>query len=85
MLRASGIQWDLRKVDLYESCNQSDWKVQWQKERDSLARYLVRISEMRESIRIIQQAIGKKIGGPYENYHQNLSFFTHATRHIDLV
>ncbi|KAK1641599.1 hypothetical protein QYE76_046748 [Lolium multiflorum] len=67
MLRASGIQWDLRKVDLYESYNQFDWKVQWQKEGDSLARYLVRISEMRESIKIIQQAIEKIPGGPYEN------------------
>jgi NAD(P)H-quinone oxidoreductase subunit H len=34
MLRASGIQWDLHKVDLYESYNQFDWKVQWQKEGD---------------------------------------------------
>jgi NAD(P)H-quinone oxidoreductase subunit H len=41
MLRASGIQWDLRKIDAYESYNQFDWKVQWQKEGDSLARYLV--------------------------------------------
>uniref|UniRef100_K3Z2S1 NAD(P)H dehydrogenase subunit H n=1 Tax=Setaria italica TaxID=4555 RepID=K3Z2S1_SETIT len=56
MLRASGIQWDLRKIDPYESYNQFDWKVQWQKEGDSLARYLVRIGEMKESIKIIQQA-----------------------------
>ncbi|KAA3450190.1 NADH dehydrogenase subunit 7 [Gossypium australe] len=67
MLRASGIQWDLRKIDPYESYNQFDWKVQWQKEGDSLARYLVRISEMRESIKIIQQAVEKIPGGPYEN------------------
>nr|YP_009438193.1 NADH-plastoquinone oxidoreductase subunit 7 [Stipagrostis hirtigluma]ARQ28903.1 NADH-plastoquinone oxidoreductase subunit 7 [Stipagrostis hirtigluma]ATG81194.1 NADH-plastoquinone oxidoreductase subunit 7 [Stipagrostis hirtigluma]AVA07933.1 NADH-plastoquinone oxidoreductase subunit 7 [Stipagrostis uniplumis var. uniplumis] len=67
MLRASGIQWDLRKIDPYESYNQFDWKVQWQKEGDSLARYLVRIGEMRESIKIIQQAIEKIPGGPYEN------------------
>ncbi|KAL5646368.1 hypothetical protein ACJX0J_002320 [Zea mays] len=56
MLRASGIQWDLRKIDPYESYNQFVWKVQWQKEGDSLARYLVRVGEMRESIKIIQQA-----------------------------
>ncbi|KAF8657212.1 hypothetical protein HU200_009878 [Digitaria exilis] len=67
MLRASGIQWDLRKIDPYESYNQFDWKVQWQKEGDSLARYLVRIGEMRESIKIIQQAVEKIPGGPYEN------------------
>ena len=41
MLRASGIQWDLRKVDNSECYEELDWEVQWQKEGDSLARYLV--------------------------------------------
>ncbi|KAL7602216.1 hypothetical protein Lser_V15G20843 [Lactuca serriola] len=67
MLRASGIQWDLRKVDHYECYDKFDWKVQWQKEGDSLARYLVRISEMTKSIKIIQQALEGIPGGPYEN------------------
>ncbi|CAH1441816.1 unnamed protein product [Lactuca virosa] len=67
MLRASGIQWDLRKVDHYECYDEFDWEVQWQKEGDSLARYLVRISEMTGSIKIIQQALEGIPGGPYEN------------------
>ncbi|KAI3878777.1 hypothetical protein MKX03_018906 [Papaver bracteatum] len=67
MLRASGIQWDLRKVDHYECYDEFDWEVQWQKEGDSLARYLVRIGEMTESIKIIQQALEGIPGGPYEN------------------
>ncbi|KAL5550165.1 hypothetical protein UlMin_000341 [Ulmus minor] len=67
MLRASGIQWDLRKVDHYECYDEFDWEVQWQKEGDSLARYLVRIGEMTESIKIIQQAMEGIPGGPYEN------------------
>ncbi|KAL2225708.1 UNVERIFIED_CONTAM: NAD(P)H-quinone oxidoreductase subunit H, chloroplastic, partial [Sesamum indicum] len=67
MLRASGIQWDLRKVDRYECYDEFDWEIQWQKEGDSLARYLVRISEMTESIKIIQQALEGIPGGPYEN------------------
>ncbi|KAI5337942.1 hypothetical protein L3X38_017213 [Prunus dulcis] len=67
MLRASGIQWDLRKVDHYECYDEFDWEVQWQKEGDSLARYLVRIGEMIESIKIIQQALEGIPGGPYEN------------------
>ncbi|RZC81735.1 hypothetical protein C5167_044323 [Papaver somniferum] len=67
MLRASGIQWDLRKVDHYECYAEFDWEVQWQKKGDSLARYLVRIGEMTESIKIIQQALEGIPGGPYEN------------------
>ncbi|KAJ4739799.1 hypothetical protein LUZ62_004412 [Rhynchospora pubera] len=67
MLRASGIQWDLRKVDNYECYNEFDWEIQWQKEGDSLARYLVRIGEMKESIKMIQQALEGIPGGPYEN------------------
>ncbi|KAF7117206.1 hypothetical protein RHSIM_RhsimPtG0005000 (chloroplast) [Rhododendron simsii] len=67
MLRASGIQWDLRKVDHYECYDEFDWEVKWQKEGDSLARYLVRIGEMTESIKIIQQALEGIPGGPYEN------------------
>ncbi|RZC79746.1 hypothetical protein C5167_042323 [Papaver somniferum] len=67
MLRASGIQWDLRKVDHYECYDEFDWEVQWQKEGDSLARYLVRIGEMTKSIKIIQQALEGILGGPYKN------------------
>ncbi|CAN7034041.1 unnamed protein product [Brassica rapa subsp. trilocularis] len=67
MLRASGIPWDLRKVDRYESYDEFEWEIQWQKQRDSLARYLVRLSEMTESIKIIQQALERLPGGPYEN------------------
>jgi NAD(P)H-quinone oxidoreductase subunit H len=67
MLRASGVQWDLRKVDHYECYDEFDWQVEWQTEGDCLARYLVRIGEMRESTRIIQQALKSIPGGPYEN------------------
>nr|YP_009694210.1 NADH-plastoquinone oxidoreductase subunit 7 [Christensenia aesculifolia]QEI60385.1 NADH-plastoquinone oxidoreductase subunit 7 [Christensenia aesculifolia] len=67
MLRASGVRWDLRKVDHYECYDELDWQIQWQKEGDSLARYLVRIREMKESVKIIQQALKVIPGGPYEN------------------
>jgi NAD(P)H-quinone oxidoreductase subunit H len=67
MLRASGVQWDLRKVDHYECYDEFDWQVEWQTEGDCLARYLVRIGEMRESTKIIQQALKNIPGGPYEN------------------
>nr|YP_011003808.1 NADH-plastoquinone oxidoreductase subunit 7 [Lycopodium japonicum]WPS66379.1 NADH-plastoquinone oxidoreductase subunit 7 [Lycopodium japonicum] len=67
MLRASGVQWDLRKVDHYECYDELDWQIQWQREGDSLARYLVRIGETKESVRIVQQALKVIPGGPYEN------------------
>nr|KJB79997.1 hypothetical protein B456_013G076700 [Gossypium raimondii] len=47
----------------YECYEEFDWEIQWQKEGDSLARYLVRISEMTESIKVIQQALEGILGG----------------------
>ena len=67
MLRASGVQWDLRKVDHYEHYDDMEWQVQFQTAGDCLARYQVRIGEMRESIKIMQQAIDQIPGGSYEN------------------
>lgn len=67
MLRGSGVQWDLRKVDHYECYHELDWQVEWQTGGDCLARYLVRMGEMRESVKIIQQALKSIPGGPYEN------------------
>lgn len=67
MLRASGVNWDLRRIDHYEVYDDFDWAVQWQTDGDCFARYLVRIGEMRESCKIIQQALKGLPGGPYEN------------------
>lgn len=67
MLRASGVKWDLRKVDHYECYDDFDWEVKWDTAGDCLARYLVRIEEMRESVKIIQQALKGLPGGAYEN------------------
>jgi NAD(P)H-quinone oxidoreductase subunit H len=67
MLRASGVKWDLRKVDHYECYDELDWDVQWDTGGDCLARYFVRIREMRESLKILYQALDALPGGPYEN------------------
>ncbi|MCS6783139.1 MAG: NAD(P)H-quinone oxidoreductase subunit H [Gloeomargarita sp. SKYBB_i_bin120] len=67
MLRASGVKWDLRKVDHYECYDDFDWEVQWATDGDCFARYMVRIGEMRESAKIILQALKGLPGGPYEN------------------
>ncbi len=67
MLRASGVNWDLRKVDHYECYDDFDWEVAWETGGDCLARYFVRMKEMRESVKIIRQAIAGLPGGSYEN------------------
>jgi NAD(P)H-quinone oxidoreductase subunit H len=66
MLRSAGVNWDLRKVDRYECYDHFDWEVAWDSGGDCLARYVVRMKEMRESTRIIQQAIAGLPGGPFE-------------------
>ncbi|KAJ4837641.1 hypothetical protein Tsubulata_047898, partial [Turnera subulata] len=76
MLRASRVQWDLRKIDHYECYDEFDWEVQWQKEGDSLSRYLVRIGEMNESIKIIHQALEGIPGGGHENLENRRFDFT---------
>jgi NAD(P)H-quinone oxidoreductase subunit H len=67
MLRGSGVKWDLRKVDSYECYDDFDWDVQYETAGDCLARYFVRIREMRESVKILRQAIAALPGGSYEN------------------
>ena len=67
MLRASGVKWDLRKVDHYECYDDFDWEVQFETAGDCLARYFVRVREMRESVKIVRQALDGLPGGPFEN------------------
>lgn len=61
------MKWDLRKVDHYECYDDFDWEVQWDTAGDCYARYLVRIREMRESVKIIRQALKGLPGGAFEN------------------
>ncbi len=64
MLRASGVQWDLRKARPYMGYEQYEFNVPTRDEGDTLARYLVRVVEMRESLKIIEQALNKLPAGP---------------------
>jgi NADH-quinone oxidoreductase subunit D len=57
MIRGSGIAWDLRKKQPYEVYDRMDFKIPVGVNGDCYDRYLVRIEEMRESNRIIQQCI----------------------------
>ncbi|NDE21882.1 MAG: NAD(P)H-quinone oxidoreductase subunit H, partial [Synechococcaceae bacterium WB9_3_282] len=67
MLRASGVEWDLRRVDKYECYHEFDWQVAIAQEGCCYARYRVRIQEMRESLKILRQACRQIPGGPTEN------------------
>jgi NADH-quinone oxidoreductase subunit D len=57
MLRGSGIAWDLRKKQPYDVYARMDFDVPVGKTGDSYDRYLVRVQEMRESNKIIQQCV----------------------------
>jgi NADH-quinone oxidoreductase subunit D len=57
MLRAAGLKWDTRKTQPYSSYEKFDFEVPTRTENDVYARYLVRIEEMRQSARIIKQAL----------------------------
>ncbi len=59
LLRASGVAYDIRKAFPYSSYDEFDFNVQTQTAGDCFARYQVRIAEMRESLKIIRQAMDK--------------------------
>jgi NADH dehydrogenase (ubiquinone) Fe-S protein 2 len=64
MLRGSGIPWDLRKTQPYEVYEQMDFDVPVGTNGDCYDRYLIRIEEMRQSLRIIMQVLNTLPAGP---------------------
>lgn len=64
VLRASGIAWDLRRSQPYEIYNELDFLIPVGKHGDCYDRYLVRMAEMRESLKIIHQCLDKVPQGP---------------------
>jgi NADH-quinone oxidoreductase subunit D len=63
-LRASGVAWDLRKSQPYEVYDELDFDIPVGVVGDCYERYLVRMMEMRESVKLILQCIEKMPGGP---------------------
>ena len=64
MLRGSGVEWDIRKAHPYSSYEDFDFEVPVGTVGDCFDRYLVRMEEMRQSQRIVQQAMDKLPDGP---------------------
>ncbi len=64
MLRGSGFAWDLRKSQPYDVYDQMDFDIPIGKTGDCYARYLVRVEEMRQSLRIMRQCLDKMPAGP---------------------
>jgi len=65
VLRGSGVQYDIRKNEPYSVYPEFDFDIPVYTEGDSMARYMVRMDEMEQSMRIIEQALDKLPEGDY--------------------
>jgi NADH-quinone oxidoreductase subunit D len=64
MIRAAGVKWDLRKAQPYCGYEQYDFEIPTRENGDTFDRYVVRMEEMRQSVRIIRQAAERIPDGP---------------------
>jgi len=64
MLRAAGEKWDLRKAQPYSGYEKYDFEIPTGDNGDNFDRYMVRMEEMRQSVRIVRQAVAGLPEGP---------------------
>jgi NADH-quinone oxidoreductase subunit D len=63
-LRGSGLKWDIRKVFPYDRYDEVDFEIPIGRNGDTYDRYLVRMEEMRQSVRIVRQCLDRLPDGP---------------------
>lgn len=67
VIRAAGVPYDIRKAMPYSGYEQYDFDIPTQQEGDIYARYQVRVAEMRQSVRIVRQALSMLPDGPWRS------------------
>jgi NADH dehydrogenase (ubiquinone) Fe-S protein 2 len=73
MLRGSGISWDLRKAQPYDSYPEMKFGIPVGTNGDCYDRYLIRVQEMRESLKIIQQCLNNMPLGPIKTDNRKIA------------
>ncbi len=68
-LRACGLEWDFRKKTPYSGYDQFEFEIPTGSHGDCYDRAVVRVEEMRQSLRIIQQCVDNMPAGPYKSDH----------------
>lgn len=68
-LRACGLEWDFRKKRPYSGYDQFDFEIPTATHGDSYDRAVVRVAELRQSVRIVDQCIQNMPSGPYKSDH----------------
>jgi NADH-quinone oxidoreductase subunit D len=73
MLRSAGVPWDLRKTQPYDAYGDMDFDIPVGTTGDCFERYMVRLEEMRQSIRIVKQCIANMPSGPVKTTDPKVS------------
>ena len=68
MLRSTGVAWDLRRAQPYECYNDLDFQIPIGRNGDCYDRYVMRMEEMRQSVKIMKQCIEKMPSGPVSSF-----------------